>query len=174
MYTGTHTSIHMHVIHNFEKILRIIFSVLWIRRLFIYFFNRSLLEYNCFTILCQFLLYNKVHQPYAYIYPRIPSLLGLPPTLPIPPLEVITKHGADLPVLRCCFPPAILHSVVYICRCYSHFGPASPSYPMSSHPFSMSTSLFLPCNQFISTIFFLFFFQFPYICVSIWYLFFSF
>ena len=29
-----------------------------------FFLNRSLLEYNCFTILCQFLLYNKVNQPY--------------------------------------------------------------------------------------------------------------
>ena len=39
--------------------------------------------------------------------------------------------------------PTILHSVAYICRCYSHFFPASPSHPMSSSPFSTSTSLFL-------------------------------
>ena len=91
-------------------------------------FNRSLLEYNCFTILCQFLLYNKVKQPYAYIYLHIPFLLSLPPTLPIPPLQVIAKHRGDLPVLCCCFPLAnYLHSVVYICRCYSHFATASPS-----------------------------------------------
>ena len=43
--------------------------------------------------------------------------------------------------------PTILHSVVYICRYYSHFAPASPSHPMSSSPFSMSASLFLPCNE---------------------------
>ena len=110
-------------------------------------FNISLLEYNCFTILFQFLLYNKVNQPYAYICPHIPSLLSLPPILPIPPLQVIAKHRAGLPVLCSCFPLAILHSVVYICRCYSHFTPASPSHPMSSSPFSMSTSLFLPCKQ---------------------------
>ena len=42
--------------------------------------------------------------------------------------------------------PTILHSVVYIPRCYAHFVPASPSHPMSSSPFSISTSLFLPCN----------------------------
>ena len=42
--------------------------------------------------------------------------------------------------------PTILHSVVYICWCYSHFIPASPSHPMSSSPFSMPISLFLPCN----------------------------
>ena len=73
---------------------------------FCFFFNRSLLEYNCFTILCQFLLYNKANQPYAYTCPHIPSLLSLPPILPIPPLQVITKYHTDLPVLCCCFPPA--------------------------------------------------------------------
>ena len=67
-----------------------------------FFLNTSLLEYNCFTILCQFLLYNRVNQPYAYIYPHIPSLLSLPPTLHISPLQAITKHQADLPVLCCC------------------------------------------------------------------------
>ena len=77
--------------------------------------NRSLLEYNCYTILCQFLLYTKVNQPYAYLRPHIPSFLSLPPIFPIPPLQVIAKHRADLPVLSCCFPLAILHSVVYIC-----------------------------------------------------------
>ena len=58
-------------------------------------FLTSLLEYNCFTMLSQFLLYNKVNQLYVYIYPRISSLLRLPPTLPIPPLQVVTKHRAD-------------------------------------------------------------------------------
>ena len=51
----------------------------------------------------QFLLYNKVNQLYIYIYPHITSLLRLPPSLPpflpIPPLQVVTKHRADLPVL---------------------------------------------------------------------------
>ena len=50
-----------------------------------FFFLTSLLEYNCFTMLCYFLLYNKVNQLYIYIYPHIPSPLRLPPTLPIPP-----------------------------------------------------------------------------------------
>ena len=36
--------------------------------LFFTFFT-SLLEYKCFTMLCKFLLYNKVNQLYVYIYP---------------------------------------------------------------------------------------------------------
>ena len=52
----------------------------------LFFFLTSLLEYNCFTMLCWFLFYNKVNQLYIYIYPHISSLLHLPPTLPIPPL----------------------------------------------------------------------------------------
>ena len=65
----------------------------------LFFFLTSLLEYNCFALLCQFLLYIKVNQLYVYIYPHIPSLSRLPPTFPIPPLQVVTKHQAGLPVL---------------------------------------------------------------------------
>ena len=50
----------------------------------------------------------------------------------------------------------ILHPVVYICRCYSHFAPALPSHPMSSSPFSMSTLYSCPATRFISTFFFFF------------------
>ena len=49
--------------------------------LFFVFFT-SLLEYNCFTMVCQFLLYNKVNQLYIYICPHISSLLHLPPSHP--------------------------------------------------------------------------------------------
>ena len=124
-----------------------------------YFFNTSVLEYNCFTMLCQFLLYSKVHQPYAYIYPHIPAILSLPPTLPIPPLQVVTKHRADLPVLCCCFPLAIYFTFgsIYMSVLLSHFVPASPSPTVSSNPFSMSTSLFLPCHQVHQHHFILFF-----------------
>ena len=69
---------------------------------FIFFLLSSLFEYNCFTMLHQFLLYNKVNQLYVYIYLHIPSLFSLPPssvslfslppTLSIPLLQVITKH----------------------------------------------------------------------------------
>ena len=88
--------------------------------LFIYLFLTSLLEYNCFIMVCQFLLYNKVNHLYIHIYPYISSLLCLPPILPIPPLQVVTKHQADLPVLCSCFPLAIYFTfVVYICPCHS-------------------------------------------------------
>ena len=46
------------------------------------FFLTSLLEYNCITVLCQFLLHNKVNQLYAYVYPHFSSLLHLPPSHP--------------------------------------------------------------------------------------------
>ena len=50
-----------------------------------FFFLTSLFEYNCFTMVCYFLLYNKVNQLYIYIYPHISSLLHLPPShLPYP------------------------------------------------------------------------------------------
>ena len=83
------------------------------------FFLKPLLEYNCFTMVCQFLLYNKVNQLCIYIYPHISSLLHLPPTLSIPPLQVVTKHQAHLPVLCNCFRLASLHLVVYISLCHS-------------------------------------------------------
>ena len=86
----------------------------------ILFFLTSLLEYNCFTMVCQFLLYNKVYQLYIYIYPHISSLLCILLTLHIPPLQVDTEHQADLPELCGCFPLlSILHLVVYICPCHS-------------------------------------------------------
>ena len=43
------------------------------------FFFFNLLEYSCFSMLCYFLLYNKVNHPHVYIYP-------LPRGLPTPPL----------------------------------------------------------------------------------------
>ena len=75
-----------------------------------------------------------------------PSWASLPSSLSHP-----SRSSQNIQLISLCYAaashqPTILHSVVYICRCYSHFTPASPSHPMSSSPFSMSTSLFLPCN----------------------------
>ena len=93
------------------------------------FFLTSLLEYNCFTMVCQLLLYNNVNQLYIYIHPNISSLLCLTPTLPIPPIQVDTKHRADLSLLCGCFPLAIYFTFgsVYMSIPLSHFVPAYPS-----------------------------------------------
>ena len=109
-------------------------------------------------MVCQFLLYNKVNQLYIYIYPHIPSLLHLPPTLPIPPLQVVTKHQADLPVLCGCFPVAICFTFgsVYMSMPLS-LRPRLPfPLPVSSSPFSMSAFLFLSCPQVLQNLFFFF------------------
>ena len=95
----------------------------------LFFFLTCLLEHNYFTLLCQFLLYNKVNQLYVYLYPHIPSLLRLLPTLPIPSLQVVTKQQAALPVLYSCFPLVIdfTFGSIYMSMPLSHFIPAYPS-----------------------------------------------
>ena len=76
------------------------------------FFLTSLLEYNCFTMLCQFLLYNKVNQLYIYIYHLIPSLSH--PSRWTQSTELISLcYGAASHQL------SVLHLVVYICPCHT-------------------------------------------------------
>ena len=76
-------------------------------------------------MVCQFLLYNKVI--HIHISPYLFPLAS--PSLPIPPLQVVTKHPADLPVLCGCFPLAIYFTFgsVYMSMPLSHFVPAYPS-----------------------------------------------
>ena len=122
-----------------------------------YFFLISLLEYNCFTMVCQFLLYNKVNQLYIYIYPHISSLLRLPLTLPIPLLQVVTKHRADLPVLCGCFPVAINFTFgsVYMSMPLSHFVPAYSSPSLCPQVHSLRLHLFsCPAPRLFRTFFF--------------------
>ena len=116
-------------------------------------------------MLCQFLLYNKVNQLYVYIYPHIPSLLRLPPTFPIPPLQVVTKHRAHLPVLCGCFPLAIYFTFgsVYMSMPLSHFVPASPP-PHRVLKSILYVCVFIPVLPLGSSE--PFFFQIPYICVA--------
>ena len=93
-----------------------------------------------------------MNQLYVYIYPHISSLLHLPPTLPIPPLQAVTKHQADFPVLCSCFPLAIYFTFgsIHMSMPLSHFVPAYPSpAPVSSSPFSTSASLFLLQREFL-------------------------
>ena len=126
----------------------------------LFFSLTSFLEYNCFTMVCQFLLYNKVNQLYLYIYPHIPYLLHLPPTLPIPPVQVVTKHRADL--CSCAMQLLPTSYLFYIWQCtYVHatlsLRPSLPfPLPGSSSPFSMSASLFLSCPQVHQNLFFFF------------------
>ena len=107
-------------------------------------------------MVCQFLLYNKVNQLYICIYPHISSLLCLPPILPIPPLQVVTKHGADLPVLCSCFPLAICFTFgsVYMSMPLSHFVPAYASPSPCPQVHSLHLCLYsCPATRFISTVF---------------------
>ena len=107
-----------------------------------YFILFSLLECNCFTMLCQFLRYNKVNQLYVNIYP-IPLE---PPYDPhIPPLWVITEHRTELPVLYSSFPLAsyFTHGSVYKSMLLSQFipYPVPPIYIGKSRSFTFPQSL---------------------------------
>ena len=95
-------------------------------------------------MVCQFLLYNKVNQLYIYVYPHISSLLCLPPTLPISPLQVVTKHRADPPVLHGFFPLAI----------YFTFGSVYKSMPLCYHvlPSGGTQSLVVLCFMTLANI----------------------
>ena len=110
-------------------------------------------------MVCQFLLYKKVNHLHIYIYPHISSLLRLPPTLPIPPLQVVTKHRADLPVLCGCFPLAIYFTFgsVYMSMPLSHFVPADPSPSACPQVHSLRLCLYsCPAPRFFRIIFFFF------------------
>ena len=112
----------------FKKILLRLYFDFYLS--FFCFFLTSSLEYNCFTMVCQFLPHNKVNQPHTYIRPHISSLPCLPPPiLPIPPLQAVTNHPADLPVLCGCPPPPIYFTfgIVYMSMPLSHFFTAYPS-----------------------------------------------
>ena len=109
-----------------------------------YFLKTSLLEYNCFTIVCQFLLYNKVNQLYMYIYPHISSL---PSSLSHP-----SRWSQSTELISLCY-AAASHYLFYIWQCIYVHATLSlrPSLyfplPLSSSPFSMSASLFLSFPQ---------------------------
>ena len=121
------------------------------------YFLTSLLEYNCFKMVHQFLLYNKVNQLYVYIYLHILSLLHLPPTLPIPPFQVVTKHRADLPVLCGCFPLAMYFTFgsVYMSMTLSHFVPDYHSASPCPQVDLLRLRLYsCPAPRFFRTIFF--------------------
>ena len=110
------------------------------------------------------LLYNKANQTYINIHPHISFLLCLPPTFPIPPLQVDTKCWADLPVLGGCFPLAIYFTFgnVYMSMPLSHFVPAYPSPCPCPQVHSLRLHLYsCPAPRFFRTfLYFYFFFRF--------------
>ena len=127
-------------------------------------------------MLCQFLLYNRVNQLYVPLYPHNPSLLHLPPTIPTPPLQVVTKQCADLPVQCSYFPLAIYFTFgsVYMSVLLSHFVPASPSPSPCPQVHPLHLQLYSgPAPRFIRTFLFFIFCRFhiyvlPYgICFSL-------
>ena len=89
-------------------------------------------------MLCYFLLYILVNQLCTYIL----CLWSLPPPS-ITPLQVLTEHRVELPVIYSSFLLSIYGS---ICS-YSLFVPLSPSPSVSKSSFSMIASLFLPCRS---------------------------
>ena len=82
-------------------------------------FLTFLLEYNCFKMVCQFLLYNKVSQLYIYICPHISSLLRLPPSLSHPSRWSQSTELNSLCYVAASHQLSILCLVVYICPCHS-------------------------------------------------------
>ena len=81
--------------------------------------------------MCQFLLCNKVNQLHVYIYPHIPSLLSLLPTLPISPL----LGGHKAPSSSLCAMQLLLTSYLfYIWQCIHAYALSLlPSFPFPDH-----------------------------------------
>ena len=119
-----------------------------------------LLAFNCFRILCQFLLYNNMDQrKYTYI----PSLLSFPPTPTSHPCRSSQNTKLSSP---CYTAPShqlsTLHTVVYMALLLSEFMPPSPS-PAVSTVCSPCLHLY-SCPEIGSSAPF---FSMPYMCVNI-------
>ena len=94
---------------------------------------------------------------YTYIPITPPSCISLPTSL-FHPLQEVTKHQADLPVLCGCFPLAIyfIFGSVYLSMPLSHFVPAYPYPTPCPKVHSLCLCLYsCPAPMFFMTIFFL-------------------
>ena len=92
----------------------------------------------------QFLLNHNVHQLSVYLY-ALP--LG-PPSHHSLSHPFRSSQSAKLSSMCCTEAPrspSILQMVAYKCQCYSR-SLSRPLLPMSTSPFSVSASLFLPCK----------------------------
>ena len=84
------------------------------------------IAHTCFTMLRQFLLYHALNQLYVYMY----HLPFEPPShASVPPLQIITGHQTELPLLHTSFPLAICFTHGSVCRSLpiSPFIPHCPS-----------------------------------------------
>ena len=133
--------------------------------LFIFFIKNFLLEYICFTILCQFILYSKVNQLYVYICPLFfgfPSHLGHQRALSRVPCvvqQVLISYLFYTQYQQCIYvnPNLPIHP--------------SPTSPLGIHTFVLYVCVSISALQASSSVPF---FQIPHIWVNIRYLFFSF
>ena len=109
-----------------------------------YVFKKFLLEYSCFTVLCQFPLQSTVNQLYVYIYPLFcvfPSHLG---------------HNRALSRVPCVMQYVLISYLVHPQQCIRG-NPNLSNLPTPHLPpwypyiclFSTFPSLFLPCKQFL-------------------------
>ena len=116
-----------------------------------------LLEYFCFTMLCQFLLYSTVNRLCIYIYPLsfgLPSHLGY--------------HRA-LSRVPCAIEQILVSYLLYIWQCiyakpYLPIHPNLFPFPLGVHRFVLYVCVSIPILQISSAIPF---FQIPHICVNI-------
>ena len=119
----------------------------------VFLFCLFVLECNCFTMRCYFLLFNEVNQLCVYMYP-----LSLGPTSHLHPpshSQVITDHQAELPALHGSFPPALyfIHGSVYMSILISQFIPPSPSLLCPQVRYLYLHLCSCPGSRFICTIF---------------------
>ena len=107
------------------------------------------MEDNCFTMLCWFLPFNNVNQPYVYIYIgvhiHLVALLSLPPTPhPIPPLLVVSEHWVELSASYSKFPLAVYFTYggVYVSQWLLIF-----TSKLFSNRFSLGLPWWLSCKE---------------------------
>ena len=112
-----------------------------------YFFNKNFLsvDYNCFTVLCWFLQYNEMNQPYVHIFPHPLDLPSPSPTIP-PPRPSQGRELSSLGYTAASHEMSSLHTKMYIRQCRS-LRSSSPFLPVSMSLFFTSASLFLPQKQ---------------------------
>ena len=115
--------------------------------LFLYLYYILLLEHNCFTMLCQFLLYNKVTQIYVYISP-----LPLEPSSHWPPFQ----PSRSSPSTTLSFPCFRFPFLLYVQQCIYVDATLSVgstlSFPLCVHKAVLYIYISLPALQIESSV----------------------